>query len=162
MNLTIAGMGIVLYSPGVMNHVPEGEDFLAGEFEEPEQAAAHIRNGDITGFCTGSGGGFVLKFREGYPDKDIREQFPIAVRLAVRVAGGSLAAVDLFWLMDWSDEVPDEQKVLLEDGIYHVTVSTARPESGIWGDNQVIFIHLSKLEEMPALSWQGVPQLYDE
>lgn len=54
-HLSIDGMGIVLFSAKVMEQVATGSDFLTEEFTRPEQVGAHIRKGDITGFCTGSG-----------------------------------------------------------------------------------------------------------
>jgi hypothetical protein len=79
--------------------------------------------------------------------------------LAINVVGGKLSVVDLFWLMDWSKDCPVEQQLSIEDAVYHLTISTAKPKSGIWGDNQEIYIHLNRLEEMPELTWPGVPQL---
>ena len=40
--------------------------------------------------------------------------------------------------------------------------NTRKPESGIWGDGQVIYVHLNKLPEMPQLAWPGVPFLFTE
>ena len=57
-HLSIDGMGIVLFSAEVMKSVIPGSDFLAQEFTVPEQVGAHIRKGDITAFCTGTGGDF--------------------------------------------------------------------------------------------------------
>ena len=45
-------------------------------------------------------------------------------------------------------------------GYYHITLCTKRPESGIWGDKQTIYVYLNKLDEMPELTWEGVPQLF--
>lgn len=159
MDLIIDGMGIVLYSDGVIKDIEEGENYFDKEFSTPEKVAKHINKGDVVGFNTGSGGSYRIKFRSGYPNEEIERGFPISIRLAIDVKGGKLSVIDLFWLMEWSNDCPEEQQLLLNDGIYHLTVSTVKPESGIWGDNQVIYIHLNRLNEMPELTWTGVPLL---
>lgn len=158
--IEIDGMGLVLYSSEAMKFVCEGENFFQKEFSTPQSVAAHIAKGDIVGFNTGTGGKFNIKFREGYPNRSVDEQFPVSIRLAIEVKGNNLSIIDLFWLMDWCDDVPEEQQVQVEEGIYHLTILTRRPNSGIWGDNQDIYIFMNRLEEMPRLSWKGVPQLF--
>ncbi|MDE7225047.1 MAG: hypothetical protein K2O34_14875 [Acetatifactor sp.] len=81
LDLVIDGMGIVLYSEGAVQDLVEGENFFQRDYATPQQAAAHIRKGDIVGFCTGSGGRYHIKFREGYPDKHISEQYSVGIRL---------------------------------------------------------------------------------
>lgn len=156
-SIYISGMGIVFHSGKIIGEIAEGEDFLSSQFTKPEDVAAHIKKGDIIGFCTGSGGDYILKFREGYPDDSVAENYPIGARLAIVIDDGRLYIRDLFDLMDWSEFC--EESIELDNGIYHITLLTARPESGIYGDNQEIYVYLQKLNEMPALSWSGVPQL---
>ena len=78
--LSIDGMGIVLFSAEVMKSVIPGSNFLKEEFTVPEQVGAHIRKGDITAFCTGTGGDFTLWFRTGYPDSNAEKEFPVICR----------------------------------------------------------------------------------
>ncbi len=78
------------------------------------------------------------------------------------VKGGKVYVIDLLWLTEWSDEVPEEQTILLDDGIYHVTVLTRKPESGIWGDDQEIYLYFQVIDEMPEMMWKGVPYLFKE
>ncbi|WFR56512.1 hypothetical protein QA584_23310 [Anaerocolumna sp. AGMB13025] len=82
--------------------------------------------------------------------------------MAINVEGDRIYIKDLFWLMDWEADCPEEQQIEIEKGIYHITLCTVQPESGIWGDDQTIYVYLKKLEEMPKLAWQGVPQLFKE
>ena len=82
------------------------------------------------------------------------------IRLAVEVRGGSLQFGDLFWLSDWNPDFPQDQILSLPDGYYHITACTRRPESGYWGDDQIICLYFNRLEEMPKLMWQGVPYLF--
>lgn len=161
LELDIDGMGLVLYSEGAVQELVEGENFFQRDYSTPQQVAAHIKKGDIVGFCTGSGGRYHIKFREGYPDESADEQYPVGIRLALDVKGGKISIIDLFWLMEWSRDCPREQQLSVEDGIYHLTVLTAKPASGIWGDNQEIYIYMQKLDKMPELTWEGVPGLFE-
>ena len=154
------GPGIVLYSPGNMTGISEGEDYFSKEFSSPGQVSGHIQRGDIIGFNTGSSGEYIIKSREGYPSEEVLQEYPIALRLVLDVRGGEVAVIDLLWLSEWSDIVPDEQKLKLTDGIYHVTVLTKRPASGTWGDNQDILLYFNQINEMPEMTWKGVPYLF--
>ena len=156
----IDGIGLVLYSDEAMNYVKEGENFFEKEFSTPNKVAEHIQKGDIVGFCTGTSGEFNVKVRDGYPNNDINEKFPISIRLALDVKGNTLSIIDLSWLMEWSNDVPTEQQIILEEGVYHLTILTRKPDSGIWGDNQDIYIYMNKIDKMPLLNWNGVPQLF--
>ncbi len=159
MKIFLDGMGLVLYSNEAMHYVKEGEDFLTNEFLLPEQAAKHIKKGDIVGFNIGTGGEFEIKIREGYPNYEISKQYPISIRLAINVKGNIISIVDFLWLLEWCNDVPEEQQIQVEEGIYHLTILTTKPYSGIWGDNQVIYIFMNRLKQMPELSWNGIPQL---
>ncbi len=161
-HLSIDGMGIVLFSAEVMKDVVPGSNFLTAEFTNPKQVGEHVRKGDITAFCTGTGGDFILWLRSGYPDSNAEKEFPIMIRLALEVRGGSLQFCDLFWLSDWNTDFPQEQILSLPDGYYHITVCTKKPESGYWGDAQIICLYFNELEEMPELIWPGVPYLFTE
>ena len=161
-HLSIDGMGIVLFSAEVMKDVVPGGNFLTAEFTNPNQIGEHIRKGDITAFCTGTGGDFILWLRSGYPDSNAEKEFPVIIRLALEVRGGSLQFCDLLWLSDWNTDFPQEQILSLPDGYYHITICTKKPESGYWGDDQIICLYFNKLEEMPELTWIGVPYLVTE
>ena len=54
--------------------------FLTEEFTNQEQVGSHIRKGDITAFCTGTGGDFALWLRSGYPDSNAEKEFPVMIR----------------------------------------------------------------------------------
>lgn len=162
MHLSIDGMGIVLFSAETMKYVAPGTDFLTTEFTQPSQVAEHIKKGDITAFCTGSGGDFDIHFLSGYPTADINKEYPVSIRLALNVQGGSIQLCDLFWLSKWDTNFPQEQIVSMPNGYYHVTVCTRLPESGYWGENQTILMYFNKMEELPELTWTGVPYLFTE
>lgn len=159
MELVIEGMGIVMYSPKTVSGIPEGYDYFNHEYALPEQVAEHIKKGDMVGFCTGSGGSYTLKIREGYPTGELEEEYPTAIRLGIDVQDDKICFIDLFWLTEWYDECPPEQILKIEKGYYHITLLTRKPETGRWGDHQVIYVYLNKLASMPELNWNGVPQL---
>lgn len=158
--LCTEGMGIVFYSPETTKDIPKGIDFLNAEYSKSEDVADHIKKGDVVGFCTGSSGEFILKFREGYPKKNIYEEYSVTARLGIEIKDDKLCMIDLFWLTEWSTDCPEEQILKIEPGYYHITLCTKCPHSGIWGDSQIIYVYLNKLDEMPALNWPGVPQLF--
>ena len=161
-NLIVDGMGIVFYSDGAVKNIKEGEDFFEKEYEDPNKVAEHIKKGDIVGFCTGSSGEYILKFRRGYPSNEIDQEYPISIRLAIVIDGGRLCIKDLFALMDWNSECEKDQQIKIEDGIYHITLNTKIPASGIDGDRQEIYVFLNKLDKIHKLMWEGVPQLLKE
>lgn len=160
-NLVTDGMGIVFYSPKTNENIPEGRDFLGEEFTRPADVAGHIKKGDVVGFCTGTGGRFCLKFREGYPPEEILEEYHVAIRLGIDIQDDKLCAIDLFWLSEWSTDCPEEQILPITPGYYHITLCTRKPDSGIWGDRQTIYVYLNKLDKMPRLTWPGVPMLFE-
>lgn len=159
-HLMIDGMGIVFYSPETNKNIPEGCDFFNEEYKNPEDVARHIKKGDVVGFCTGSSGTFTLKFKDGYPTENLLAEYPVAIRLGIDIQDTKLCVIDLFWLTEWSAECPSEQTVPIEPGYYHITLCTKKPDSGIWGDKQTIYVYLNKLDSMPELMWSGVPMLF--
>ena len=162
MDLALDGMGIVFYSPETNKNIPKGYDFFEEEYQKPEDVAKHIKKGDVVGFCTGTGGDFTLKFREGYPKEELLAEYPVSIRLGIDIQDDKLCVIDLFWLSDWNPEIPEEQIVPIDPGYYHITLCTRQPDSGIWGDEQTIFVYLNKLNAMPELKYLGVPTLLSE
>ena len=148
--LSIDGMGIVFFSAETMGNVAPGTNFLTEEFTQPDQIAAHIKKGDITAFCTGTGGDFDLHFLTGCPFAEVLQAYPVSIRLGLHVQGG------------WNTDFPQDQVVPMADGFYDMTVCTRRPESGYWGENQTIRIYFNQVDAMRELSWTGVPYLFTE
>lgn len=161
-HISIDGPGIALFSPGVTAAIPAGSDFLSARFTQPEDIGRHVRAGDVTAFCTGSPGNFILDCREGYPDAAAEEKYPVALRLGLEVRGGEVWVTDLFWLSQFPDSCPEGQILRLDDGFYHLTVLTRKPASGYWGDNQQVLLYWNPLPEMPKLAWRGAPLLLPE
>ena len=155
-------MGIVFHSGGIAKNIKDGTNYLQTEYWNTIQVVEHIKKGDMVGFCTGSQGDYILKFREGYPNEQMDMIYPISIRFAIIIDDETLYIRDLFDLTDWGSYCDEKYKLHIENGIYHITLNTKIPSSGIYGDNQEIFVFLQKLDEMPKLTWKGVPQLYIE
>jgi hypothetical protein len=158
-SLEIAGLGIVFYSPTVMSGVPEGTDYFSDHFTTEEQVQAHIQQGSMVAFGTGTPGRFILQFDEGYPSEPELAASDFKLRLGIRCTGGVLCFRDLYDLLDWAPACPLQQQLSLPDGIYHVTLCSNTPASGILGDDQTIRVYLNRLRQFPKLARQGIPTL---
>lgn len=157
--LDISGMGIVFYSPQFAKHIAEGSDYLTSNYTSEQQVQFHIQKGTIVGFGTGSPGTFILKFHSGYPDENRLQACEFKLRLGLHCVGGAVCFRDLFDLLQWQSSCPPGQTIELNDGFYHVTLSSDLPASGVLGDNQTINVHLQKLDAFPNLAKQGIPTL---
>ena len=153
--LELYSFGIILYSDFAVANIEEGEDYFSSNYETIEQVIPHIYKGDIVGFCTGSPGTFHLKIREGYPSLE----FEFEIRLGIEVRDKRIWIRDVLDLMEWTKKCPKEQCLEIENGFYHITVCTNTPSSGIFGDEQEIYIFLNPLKEMPRLKYKGVPAI---
>lgn len=157
--LSIDGMGIVFYSPETNKNIPKGYNFFEEEYAEAETVKKHVKKGDVVGFCTGSGGDFMLKFRAGYPEESVLKEYPVTLRLGIDIRDEKLCIIDLFWLWEWGGDCPSEQTVSIDSGYYYITLCTRKPDSGVWGDNQTILVYLNKSDSMPEIVCSGVPLL---
>jgi hypothetical protein len=159
MLIDISGLGFILYSPAAVRHIPEGADYLQEHFSAPAEVAEHVMACQLTTFCTGTPGSFRVRFFEGTYDEQAVVSADFAIRLGLQVQEGVICVRDLYDLLQWSSHCPKEQSLLMEDGWYRLTVYTSCPPSDIWGDNQVIEIHMERLAEKPQLRWEGIPCL---
>ena len=158
--LEIAGLGFIIYSPFCTSHILENENyFRSGEFDNPSVVEKQALNGKLVGVSTGTPGNFIFKFCYGYPEEELLTSYEYKLRLCAKVKDNVLCIRDLYELLEWSSECPKEQIVKLEDGIYHITLLSRMPISGILGDNQKILVFLQALNEMPQLRYNGVPTL---
>ena len=157
--LSLNGLGIIFYSPPAVAHIREGENYLRAHYQEPEHVVQHIRRGTLVGFGTGSAGVFELRFHIGYPESEVLRRSPYKLRLALRCEGRTVCFRDLYDLVNWDPNCPEGQTIQLEDGIYHVTICSDLPRSGIIGDNQIIEVYFQPLDALPYLTWNGVPIL---
>ncbi|MEZ5940218.1 MAG: hypothetical protein R3C18_02425 [Planctomycetaceae bacterium] len=157
--INISGLGIIMYSPCFAAHIQEGEDYLQNNYMEEADVQRHIQAGTIVGFGTGTPGTFQLQFSSGYPSAEFLNSAELKLRLGLRCRGGQIYVRDLYDLLEWEPKCPESQVISLPDGIYHVTLCSNRPSSGILGDNQIIHVFLQPLETFPALAKHGVPCL---
>ncbi len=159
MPLTLSGLGIILYSPSAVTHIPEDANYLEEQFWDPADVARHVMACQLTAFCTGTPGRFRLRFLDGARDETAVAVADYRLRLGLQVRDGVICVRDLYDLIRWSAVCPAEQRLPAADGWYRLTVYTSRPPSGILGDNQIIDVHLESTADNPAIRWDGVPSL---
>lgn len=158
-DLEIAGLGIILYSPFAAAHIHERQDYLSQQFWNPPDVARHVMDCGITTFGTGSPGRYRLFVYDGEIDEASAQAADRAIRLGIEVRDRRLCVRDLYDLMSWTGECPDGQQLTLADGFYRITAYTSAPANGVLGDEQEISLHLEAVAERPALRWDGVPDL---
>src|SRR5262249_10307165 len=124
-----------------------------------KQVNEHIQAGTIVGFGTGTPGDFLLRVGHGYPTEEEFARYEFKLVLGIHVRDGLVCFRDLYDLMRWTADCPEDQKWQLENGLYHITLCTKLPASGIRGDNQEILVWFSRLTEFPVLPNLGVPTL---
>lgn len=159
LDLPLAGLGVIVYSPFALTDVSEGDDFLSRSFTKPEDVARHVSSGRIAAFCTGSPGDFRLHLRSGEPPGATVGEAAFAVRLCLEVRDGCLCVRDLFDLMDWDGTCPTGQTVPIADGFYRITALSSPPPSGVLGDGQAVHLWFARTPELPEIVHVGVPML---
>lgn len=159
MELEIAGLGIILYSPEHAQHLMAGEDYLASSYSSEEDVQRHIQAGTIVGFATGTPGRFHLSFLSGDPGEELLQNADFKLRLGLHCLGGMVCVRDLYDLMDWEPACPETQVIGLEDGYYRLTLCSDTPPSGVLGDDQNIDIYFERLDGLPDLAEHGIPTL---
>jgi hypothetical protein len=157
--LELSGLGVVLYSPPAVAHIPNGANYLREHFWAPTDVVRHVMECQLTAFCTGSPGSFRLRFADGPPNEAAVQAAEFKLRLGLQVQAGMICVRDLYDLMAWSADCPPEQCLTAADGWYRLTVYSSCPLSGVIGDGQVIEICLERVSEKPRLRWDGVPSL---
>jgi hypothetical protein len=158
MTIDIAGLGIIMYSPSSAAHIAEDANYLEERYWDPRDVQEHIQAGSIVAFATGTPGRFHLRTHDGYPDPKTLEASEFKLRLGLR-SDGVVVFRDLYDLMEWTAEFPEEQAIALEAGVYHVTLCSSTPSSGILGDDQVVDVYFQALDRFPALAREGIPTL---
>jgi hypothetical protein len=157
--LDIQGLGIILYSPSAVAHIPEGADYLQSRFWHPDDVAQHVMECRLTAFGTGSSGSFQLRFFNGPPNDELVQASRFKLRLGLKVDGGCICVRDLYDLMEWTTACPVDQQFEVPNGWYRLTVFSSPPPSGIIGDKQDVGIFLEVVDGKPQLRWEGVPSL---
>jgi len=157
--LDISGLGIIFYSPAHAAHIGEGEDYLTSSYATDEDVQRHVQSGTIVGFATGTSGQFILNFISGGPPDEAVMKADFKLRLGLHCTGGMVCVRDLYDLLDWEPECPEEQVIRLEDGFYRLTLCSDTPASGVLGDGQEIDVYLESWERLPDLARQGIPTL---
>ncbi|MCC6129998.1 MAG: hypothetical protein IT186_08705 [Acidobacteria bacterium] len=158
-DIQIAGLGLILYSPWATRHITPSSDYLTHHFWSPEDVASHVNAYSITCVCTGSPGDFHLHFYTGRLNDAAVQSASFRARLGVLVRDSTLCVRDLYDLLEWDPVTLSSQALSLDDGYYRITAYTSRPPSGVLGDYQDVYFHLQRLEVPPDIYHDGVPQL---
>jgi hypothetical protein len=157
--ISIAGLGIIIYSPFAVEHIAKGEDYLTRRFWQPSDVATHVNSCTLTAFATGTAGDFRLVLYNESLDENAFAKAEFKVELGLEVRGGEVCLRDLYELMDWVKECPEDQKIKVEDGYHLLKVYSSRPVSGVLGDKQKVWLHFRKVVAKPELHFKGVPHL---
>jgi len=157
--IEIEGLGLVLHSGEMNKNIPEGYDFLKNNFWNPSDVAAQVNSGKLVGFCTGSPGTYILKFRSGVPDAEINEKYNVGKMLWIKIDNNKLYIRDLYDLLEWHKQIDEKYILDIKNGNYFMFLNTRMPDSNIIGDNQEIYIHLLPTGYKPSIEVSGVPQL---
>lgn len=157
--LHFEGPGFVVYSPFAMAGTTAGARFLDEHFTQPADVAAAVRAGRLAGCCTGSPGTYRVELFDGAPDMGMLARYTWWIRLALEVRDRSVCVRDLFDFARWSPGCPTTQRIEMADGFYRLAVGTRPTNSGIVGDDQDVAIAFERVDELPALTWTGVPFL---
>ena len=159
LDLDIAGLGIVFYSPFAVAHIAEEEDFLSAHFMNPGDVAQYVNACTISAIGTGTSGEFQIRLYEGAPPSDPDLESAAVIRLGLEVRDTKICFRDLYDLMEWTAVCPEEQTISWPDGFYLITVVSYVPPSGYLGEDQVIEMYFEPVAERPKLVWPGVPDI---
>jgi hypothetical protein len=162
MKIDITGLGMVFFSPVETVGIARGSDYFSANYQSAEEVQRHIQKGSIVGFGTGSPGTYLLNFFDGEPAGSVVAASEYKLMLGLVCRGGEVHFRDLYDLMDWNPETPEDQILKLKDGIYEVTLCSSSPQSGVLGDDQTIDFFLKAVLVFPKLSRQGVPTLVND
>lgn len=157
--LETEGMGFIMYADYAVKQIKKGEDFLSKNYWNPKDVAKQVNAGKIVGICTGTPGVYVLKIREGIPCNELRANTALKMRVSINVKGGMIYIRDLYDLMEWDAQCDESQTVKIEDGYYTVLLEGNMPNTGCFGDNQVIYMYFVKDEKFNETKFGGVPNL---
>lgn len=160
--LTIAGLGLVVYSPFAAAGIAENERFLETSYWEPADVSRHVMAGTLAGFGTGSPGTYVVRCLTGVMNFLLEGSCAWWVRLALEVRDRSVCIRDLYDFHRWQPVCPPAQRITLADGFYRLSVGTSLPASGHLGDGQEILVLFEPSEKLPRVVWDTVPFLGDD
>ena len=157
--LQINGLGMIMYSPKSVTHISPGENYFKSNFGSGDQAMEHLKKGSILGLNTGTGDFNINVFWHPPPAKIAPDDIVLA--FAIIVDGGAIIFRDLEDLTEWEPMPPPNQTVMANDGIYHLTLWTRTPHSGIIGDNQDIDVFIKPIDKFPSrFGYTGVPSIF--
>jgi hypothetical protein len=160
--LDIAGLGIIFYSPFAVGHIRKDEEYIDAHFWRPDDVARHVNACQVSAFGTGSPGLYVLHLHDGPLDAQALAAAKASVVLGIEVRDGTLCFRDLYDFIRWDPECPVGQTVALGNAFYRVTVYTTPIRPSTANAGQDVWLHFEPRVEKPHLEWEGVPDLSGE
>jgi hypothetical protein len=159
-NLSVSGLGIVIYSPFAVQHIREGQDYLQASFLQSGDIARHVNSCTLTAFCTGTPGEFQLIITDEPLDERRVSGAEFVVRLGLEVREQTVVFRDLYDLIRWRHAHDSQQAITVADGFYRLTAYTSFPEDV--DAVQMIGLHFERVPARPELHYDGAPQLCPE
>lgn len=158
--IEIDGLGFIIYSEGATNHIKENENYLENSFTRGKDVIGSINRGEIIGISTGSSGECVFEFREGEPKPNFYENHDFAFQVPLNVEGGKIIIRDLYDLLNWTKEVPSNQVLEVEDGLYSIIVVGSLQDVDYCLRTKDIYLFLVKDDDAFMAQWNEIPCLF--
>lgn len=161
--LELEGMGFIIFSDYAVANIKSGEDFLSAHYWKPQDVAKEVNSGRILGVCVGEPGTYIVKVREGWPCDELRDNTKLKRRLSIKVSDGQVYFEDLYSLAYWTGTYAQhkERSIKIDNGCYTILLAGNIPNTGLRGDNQVIYMYFIKDAEFRETQYQGVPDFID-
>lgn len=161
--LELESMGFIIFSDNAVAKIKKGEDFLSTHYWKPEDVANEVNSGGILGVCVGEPGTYIIKVREGIPCDEIRDNIKLKRRLSIKVSDGKVYFGDLYSLACWRDTYAqhEERSIKLDNGYYTILLAGNIPNTGLRGDNQIIYMYFIRDAEFKETKYQGVPDFIE-
>lgn len=159
--IRIAGLGFIIYSDYAVEKFEEGEDYLEDFFLDGDNVVESINKGEIIGIATGSSGECVFKFLDGEPDGEYWAGHDFSFQVPINVKGGRIIIRDLYDMLEWTSEVPMEQTLEVEDGLYSIIVVGSLQNLGNCIRTKDINLYLVRDEDAFLAQWKSIPRLHN-
>lgn len=162
--LELESMGFIIFSKYAVAKIEKGEDFLSTHYWKPEDVAKEVNSGGILGVCVGGPGTYIIKVREGMPCDELRDNTKLKRRLSIKVSDEHVYLEDLYSLACWMDtyaQYDEERSIKIDNGYYTILMAGNIPNTGLRGDNQIIYMYFIRDADFKETQYQGVPDFIE-
>jgi hypothetical protein len=152
--LHAGGLGLMLFSPPVLAHIPEGADFMSELDCEPRGRLydALLRTQRVVLLGTGSPQ-LDYAIRIVPPAAAASGRALNASEFGLSIEGGLLAIRDGYAPMGWLVEDPYELRFPVVDGYYRVRALWMPRRNGSYADMHIDLVFEPTLEPVPGDGW---------